>query len=90
MPLLERQARMLDALWPLLKPGGRMLYCTCSILKDENQDQIGKFVERQPECQAETIEADWGIVQSPGRQILTGSDNMDGFYYALLTRAAAP
>lgn len=90
MPLQERQARMLDALWRLLKSGGRMLYCTCSILKEENQNQVGKFVERHPDCRVEAIEADWGVAQSPGRQILTGSDNMDGFYYAVLTRTAAP
>ena len=88
MPLLARQARMLDALWRLLKPGGRMLYCTCSILKEENEYQIGSFVERQPDCLAESIPADWGVARPAGRQILTGSDNMDGFYYALLSRTA--
>ena len=89
MPLLARQARMLDALWGLLKPGGRMLYCTCSILKEENEKQIGAFIERHPDCVAlEMPAAKWGTARSPGRQILTGSDNMDGFYYAPLSRTA--
>ena len=66
-----------------------MLYCTCSILRDENEKQIGGFVERHPDCIAQAMPAaDWGVACSPGRQILTGSDNMDGFYYALLSRTA--
>jgi 16S rRNA (cytosine967-C5)-methyltransferase len=41
------QARLLDALWPLLSPGGRLLYCTCSVFKAEGQDQIDAFLQRQ-------------------------------------------
>ena len=67
-----------------------MLYCTCSILKEENEKQIGAFIERHPDCVALAMPAaDWGMARSPGRQILTGSDNMDGFYYAPLSRAAS-
>ena len=44
--LVETQARLLDALWPLLAPGGRLLYCTCSLFKAEGQEQIDAFLQR--------------------------------------------
>ena len=88
MPMLAQQRKILDALWRLLKPGGKMLYSTCSIFKDENEDQIAKFLERHPDA-GEIVVGDvgWGDYRPHGRQILTGRDNMDGFYYALLTKA---
>jgi 16S rRNA (cytosine967-C5)-methyltransferase len=89
MPLLERQASILQSLWSVLKPGGKMLYSTCSIFKDENESQIDRFLERQPDASAVSLDQyDWGQKRSHGRQILSGQDNMDGFYYALLTRSA--
>jgi 16S rRNA (cytosine967-C5)-methyltransferase len=88
MPLLAQQRKILDALWRLLKPGGKMLYSTCSVFKDENEVQIAKFLERHPDCAEVTINnAEWGEPRPHGRQILTGSDNMDGFYYGLLTKS---
>jgi len=44
--LVAIQARLLDALWPLLAPGGRLLYCTCSLFRAEGQDQIDAFLQR--------------------------------------------
>lgn len=88
MPLLAQQRKILDALWRLLKPGGKMLYSTCSVFRDENEVQIAKFLQRHPDCAEVTINnAEWGEPRPHGRQILTGSDNMDGFYYGLLTRS---
>ena len=88
MPLLAQQRKILDALWRLLKPGGKMLYSTCSVFRDENEVQIAKFLERHPDCAEVTISnAEWGESRPHGRQILTGSDNMDGFYYGLLTKS---
>jgi SAM-dependent methyltransferase len=85
MPLLALQRKILDALWRLLKPGGKMLYCTCSIFKEENEIQVAKFLQRHPDCVEVGIDdAAWGEQRPNGRQILTGSANMDGFYYALL------
>ena len=46
--LAQVQARLLDALWPLLKPGGRLLYSSCSVFKAEGQGQIDAFLQRQP------------------------------------------
>ena len=88
MPLLEHQRKILDALWPLLNPGGKMLYCTCSVFKDENENQISKFLERHADCdEIKLNDVDWGEARPYGRQILTGNDNMDGFFYGLLTRS---
>ena len=87
MPLLALQRRIIDALWGLLRPGGSMLYCTCSIFREENEYQIASFLERHADCREISLaKVGWGEAVSVGRQVLTGSDNMDGFYYALLTR----
>ena len=85
------QARLLDALWPLLAPGGRMLYATCSVFKAEGDAQIQAFVARN-------TDARWQ--PSPGHLLPGGGgaggpvrDNPacdhDGFYYALLDKAPA-
>ena len=88
MPILAQQRKILDALWRLLKPGGRMLYSTCSIFKDENEVQMAKFLDRHPDGSEITLhDARLGERRPHGRQILTGSHNMDGFYYALLTKS---
>ena len=89
LPLLERQAGILQSLWSVLKPGGKMLYSTCSIFKDENEVQIDRFLEGHADAAAVSLDhCDWGQARTHGRQILTGQDNMDGFYYALLTKSA--
>jgi 16S rRNA (cytosine967-C5)-methyltransferase len=82
------QSQLLKALWPLVKPGGRLLYCTCSIFKAEGESQIQTFVQHNTDAL---------ILPSPGH--LTPSnvvsdpslpDNQmgehDGFYYALLEK----
>jgi 16S rRNA (cytosine967-C5)-methyltransferase len=89
--LAQLQQRLLDALWPLLRPGGRMVYCTCSVFLSEGAQQIGRFVARQSD-------AHW--LPSPGH-LLPGAvqgdtevgDNLlhdhDGFFYALLEKRSA-
>jgi 16S rRNA (cytosine967-C5)-methyltransferase len=84
--LASTQHEILDAIWPLLKPGGMMLYATCSILKAENEAQMLSFLSRTDNAEEVKIEANWGREQKVGRQILTGEQQMDGFYYALLTK----
>ena len=90
----QTQARLLDALWPLLAPGGRLVYCTCSVFRAEGRDQIDAFLQRQ---------ADASLAQqprSPGH-LLPLADNQaqeagrpapaaDGFFLALLIKVAAP
>ncbi|SMF94140.1 16S rRNA (cytosine967-C5)-methyltransferase [Methylomagnum ishizawai] len=85
--LAAAQARILEAMWPLLAPGGRLLYATCSVLKRENEQRIAAFLDAHPEARERPIMADWGIPARHGRQILAGQNGMDGFYYALLERA---
>ena len=84
--LAAQQARLLDALWPLLKPGGRLLYATCSVLKAENEQQIDAFLARTPEAQVQALDRRYGRISGAGRQRLPGEDEMDGFFYALLAR----
>lgn len=86
--LAEEQARLLDALWPLLAVNGMLLYATCSILQRENAAQVRAFLARQPAAAIRPIEADWGRDSEPGRQILPGEQGMDGFFYACLQRTA--
>lgn len=84
--LVVTQARMLDRLWPLLVPGGRLVYATCSILRQENEQQVADFLARQPEARLMSIDARWGQARPAGRQILPGAGTMDGFFYAVLEK----
>jgi len=86
--LVAEQARLLDALWPLLAPGGMLIYSTCSILRRENVDQVHAFARREASAHVLPIEADWGRNCEPGRQILPAEQGMDGFFYACLRRTA--
>jgi len=83
------QARLLDGLWPVVKPGGRLVYVTCSILASENQDQIGSFLERTPEGREEPVRLPVGAALRHGLQILPEAGGGDGFYYAQIRRQAA-
>lgn len=84
--LQEQQRLLLTKLWEKLKPGGKLLYATCSILPQENEKQIAAFVEQTPHVSIEKIDAVWGRALKYGRQILPGEHAMDGFYYALLIK----
>lgn len=85
--LAARQAALLDALWPLLAPGGRLLYATCSVLRAENGAQAAAFLARRPEARALDLgEPGWGRRAGPGRQLLSGEAGVDGFYYACFLR----
>ncbi len=80
------QQQILQASWALLKPGGMLLYATCSVLKQENEQQIAEFLANHPNAEERPIDADWGHKRPFGRQILTGDQGMDGFYYARLIK----
>ncbi|MFP4682137.1 MAG: 16S rRNA (cytosine(967)-C(5))-methyltransferase RsmB [Ectothiorhodospira sp.] len=87
IPVLARtQADLLRALWPLLAPGGILLYATCSLLPEENDDTVVRFLEDEPSASEDPIDAPWGSPRRAGRQVVAGSDGMDGFYYARLIR----
>ena len=95
--LAAAQARLLQALWPLLKPGGRLLYCTCSVFREEGDGQIGAFLS----CHSDAVRLpapghllpmegtgasslmDNGVAGDTG---VTGLMDHDGFFYALLAK----
>lgn len=82
------QARLLDRLWRTLRPGGRLVYATCSILARENQQQIEAFLARTPDARAESFTLPLGVRLDPGWQVLPAPDGGDGFYYARLRKCA--
>lgn len=88
--LAERQQALLTELWPLLRPGGRLLYVTCSVLRAENERVVAAFLAAHPDAHEQPIVAGWGRTLSHGRQILPGEGGMDGFYYAALCRLTTP
>ena len=83
--LVALQKDILANLWPMLKPGGILLYATCSILKSENEEQMSCFLESYSDAQELKINLDWGINTKVGKQQLP-SHNFDGFYYAKLQK----
>ncbi|MGP5120178.1 transcription antitermination factor NusB [Psychrobacter alimentarius] len=85
------QADILHNLWPQLKVGGYLLYVTCSILKQENVEQMQDFMTYYTNIAAVEFSDDcnWGIEQAIGRQCLPiDSESGDGFYYALLQKTS--
>ncbi|WP_347484770.1 16S rRNA (cytosine(967)-C(5))-methyltransferase RsmB [Vandammella animalimorsus] len=92
--LAQRQALLLQRLWPLLRPGGRLLYCTCSVFHCEGQGQIERFMRAQADTELlapmlqllPTAPKEQG--QAPG-QGPDAQGSHDGFFYALLHKRAA-
>ncbi len=84
--LVILQAELLDHLWPTLSPGGRLIYATCSIWPEENQEQISAFLQRHQNAVLEPIELDGCSLTGVGLQILPGYAGMDGFYYAAINK----
>jgi 16S rRNA (cytosine967-C5)-methyltransferase len=75
----QKQAELLDALWRVLTPGGKLLYATCSVFPEENGGQMRAFLQRNPEAAALPVP---GVVEG---QVLPGPES-DGFFYALLQK----
>lgn len=89
--LVATQARLLDGLWAVLAPGGALLYATCSIMAEENAQQIEAFLARTPDARAEPLDERFGRLVAfenggGGRQRLPGEDGMDGFFYARIVK----
>jgi 16S rRNA (cytosine967-C5)-methyltransferase len=91
--LAEQQRRLLEALWPTLKAGGRLLYCTCSVFKAEGQQQISTFLARHTDARPLPAPGHLmpGLPAADARPAIghNGPDGMDGFFYALLLKQAA-
>lgn len=83
--LAELQQKILIKMWSLLKPGGTLVYATCSVLPEENKNQIIEFLKQQADAKLVKI-FDSETNEDPGWQILPGGQNMDGFYYAKLQK----
>lgn len=83
------QVQLLQNLWPLLAAGGKLLYVTCSVLPQENAEVVTGFLQHQAAAEVLPITAGWGHPAGPGRQILPGETDMDGFFYACLVKREA-
>jgi len=88
--LALQQAMLLAALWPLVRPGGRLLYCTCSVFREEGSHQIDAFLAHNTDAR---------LLPSPGHLLPQSAGNAravpdnplgdhDGFFYALLEKSA--
>lgn len=83
----ETQFTLLNAVWNCLKPGGRLLYTTCSVLRRENEQVVSRFLDTTGDAKTVRITADWGIECSLGIQLLPGgAHGPDGFYFCLLEK----
>lgn len=82
--LAELQQQILQRLWSTLKPGGLLLYATCSVLPQENKQQMQQFLTAQSDAELVPICNDDS--DNPGWQLLPGQDDMDGFYYCCLKK----
>lgn len=76
------QQEILEAIWPRLKVGGALVYATCSILPEENQQQMLSFLARHQDARVEGT----GDAQHPGLQMLPAADDGDGFFYTKLVK----
>ena len=88
--LAATQLDLLNALWQTLKPGGRLLYATCSVLPQENDHVVARFTAATGDCATLAIPESWGVATAHGRQLLPTQGGSDGFYYALLTKTPQP
>lgn len=84
--LAQLQLAMLSNLWSMLKPGGRLVYATCSVFPQENERIIERFLKQETDAEHCPIDASWGIERPYGRQLFPQSQGHDGFYYAMLQR----
>ncbi|WP_374592351.1 16S rRNA (cytosine(967)-C(5))-methyltransferase RsmB [Aquabacterium sp.] len=93
--LARAQDALLDALWPLLAPGGRLLYCTCSVFRDEGQHRRDAFLQRTPGALVQFAPGHVGpVADNPeagaGAPVLVPTSAtsalLDGFYYALFEK----
>ena len=86
------QERLLTALWPLLAPGGRLLYVTCSVFAAENDAPIARFLGNTKDAQEDVLQnnniRDLMRNKACGRQVIPGTMGLDGFYFACLTKVS--
>jgi len=91
--LADLQRRILESLWPVLKPGGRLLYVTCSVLAAENDGVVGPFLAAHDDAEEDRVLHAYNIrdlmnEKAPGFQVLPGTHGLDGFYFACLNKVS--
>jgi 16S rRNA (cytosine967-C5)-methyltransferase len=91
--LAASQLEILRASFAMLAPGGRLLYCTCSVLPDENQGVLERFLSNEPAARLMSLGTDHvpgAVSPGIGVQLLPGAEaQTDGFYYACLEKTTA-
>ena len=85
-PLVALQQEILAQAWTMLAAGGRLLYVTCSVLRQENELQIKQFLMTHEDAVEKDLAVNVGISCENGRQLLPGEMDMDGFYYAYMSK----
>jgi 16S rRNA (cytosine967-C5)-methyltransferase len=91
--LARLQSTILDALWPLLAPGGRLLYVTCSVLAAENDEVVAQFLAKNDDAQEDQVLQNYNSrdlmrEKTCGQQVLPGTAGLDGFYFAGLVKVS--
>lgn len=84
--LAATQAKLLAVAWDLLKVGGKLLYATCSILPEENEEIVASFCNNHADAIVDELAVSWGLKTSTGRQLLPTAKSHDGFFYARLIK----
>jgi 16S rRNA (cytosine967-C5)-methyltransferase len=83
------QQAVLAGVWRCLKPGGLLLYATCSVMPEENEHAIAAFLQHTPDAREDALDVNWGLQREHGRQLLPCVRAHDGFFYARLRKMAA-
>jgi 16S rRNA (cytosine967-C5)-methyltransferase len=86
--LVEIQKQLINNIWLTLKPGGKLLYATCSVMPEENEKQMADFLNETPNAQEIMLDVAWGKKVSHGIQLLPTKNSHDGFYYCLIEKKA--
>jgi len=86
VPLASIQLGLLQAMWAILRPGGRLVYATCSVFPQENHRIIRRFLKQQEDAMLVQPQVPWGMDMTAGRQLLPDPDSHDGFFYAVLEK----
>jgi 16S rRNA (cytosine967-C5)-methyltransferase len=92
--LTALQGRILGALWALLRPGGRLLYVTCSVFAAENDAVVGRFLAATPDAREDNVLPNNNVRdvmqrKACGYQVLPGESGLDGFYFASIEKRPA-
>lgn len=84
--LARQQRAILDNAWQMLSTGGVLVYTTCSVFSDENEQIIELFLQNNKDAVIQSLDESWGINLSFGQQVLPGDQARDGFYYAAIKK----